>query len=215
MAVIEGGTTNVLQDVNNNFKAARMSIYPIESVTWNSIAVQTGLLTAIAANGQIFSFKNNSANLLAVKRVGVGFVCTTAFTAAQKMEFAMMVMRNVTVTASGGTQINITANNGKHRTSLNTPTQIDCRISTTGALTAGTNTPDANDIGIVPFFVGGVGLPLPFDKSALFAKETGDYPLVLAQNESFVIRNLTAMGAAGVGVAYISLEFCELALDTF
>ena len=45
--------------------------------------------------------------------------------------------------------------------------------------------------------------------SNLFGHDTGDYPIVLAQNEGLLIVNLTAMGAAGAGTAFIGMEFAE------
>jgi hypothetical protein len=215
MAVIEGGISNALQEVNNGFKAARSAIYPQEVFAWNSICAPTGLLTGVAANGAIFSLKNNGANPVGISRVGIGFLCTVAFTTAQRMEFALRVMRNITVTASGGTQLNITANNTKHRTNLNTPTQLDCRIATTAALAGGTNTADTNYMAINGFWVGGIGTIVPFAPNNLFTHDAGDYPIVLAQNESIVIDNLQAMGATGVGVAYVAVEFCEFVAGTF
>ena len=43
----------------------------------------------------------------------------------------------------------------------------------------------------------------------VMSHDTGDYPIVLAQNEGVVIANLTAMGAGGVGMATVAMEFAE------
>jgi hypothetical protein len=146
-----------------------------------------------------------------VRRVGAGFVTTTAFTAAQQVELGLLLARNWTVADSGGTVIALTGNNGKHRTSLGTPTSIDCRIATTAALTGGTRTVDANTIGQQAGWSAGAGVTIPPSPDNLLQHAAGDYPLVLTQNEGFFVVNLFAMGAAGVGKAYVNFEFAEVA----
>jgi hypothetical protein len=88
---------------------------------------------------------------------------------------------------------------------------MDCRISTTGALTAGTRTLDSNNLGQIGGFAATTttGVVIAPTSNNLFAHDPGDHPLVLAQNEGFIIQNLTAMGAAGVGRLYVNLEFAE------
>ena len=51
------------------------------------------------------------------------------------------------------------------------------------------------------------GLPV----TNLFSHDTGDYPLILAQNEGFVLTNGIAMGAAGVINLLVGVEFAEAA----
>ena len=45
----------------------------------------------------------------------------------------------------------------------------------------------------------------------LFSHDPGDYPLILAQNEGFIITNGIAMGAAGVINLIDHIEFAEAA----
>jgi hypothetical protein len=47
--------------------------------------------------------------------------------------------------------------------------------------------------------------------SDLLRYDSGDYPLVLAQNEGFVVTNGIAMGAAGVIRLQVSVEYAETA----
>lgn len=203
------GTT--IQAADPQFNAARTSVRPIQCLGWNSVAAPTGLITTIAAGGAIFSFRNLSANLVMIRRIGLGFVCTTAFTTAQRMEFQLTVARAFTVSDTGGTSLALTGNNGKHRTSLGTPTSVDCRIAAATALTAGTKTLDTINLGYLGTWVAGVGSVLQANvANNLFSHDPEDYPLMLAQNEGLNIINSVLMGAAGVGIVYINMEFAEV-----
>lgn len=210
MAIIQSGSaagTALL--VDPNFGAARVTMRPMDTLGWNSVGVVSGSLTGIAANAGIFSFRNSSSNAVVVRRVGIGFVTTTAFTTAQTVNFGLLVARNFTASDSGGTAIAFTGNNGKHRTSLGTPTSLDCRIATTAALRGGTRTLDANAVGVQAGWSGAAGTTIAPALNNLLSHATGDYPIVLAQNEGLVIANVTAMGAGGAGIATITMEFAE------
>jgi hypothetical protein len=210
MAIIQSGSaagTALL--VDPNFGAARVSMRPMDTLGWNSVGVVSGNLAGIAANAGIFSFRNISSNPIVMRRIGIGFVTTTAFTAAQTVGFALFLARNFTASDSGGTAIAFTGNNGKHRSSLGTPTSLDCRIATTAALGGGTRTLDANSIGIQAGWSGAAGTTIAPALNNLLSHDTGDYPIVLAQNEGLVIANLTAMGAGGAGLATVTMEFAE------
>lgn len=208
-----GQDGSTIPGADPTFKALRSTIRPMEVTSWVSVGAASGALTGAAANSAVFSLRNLSANLLVVRRVGVGFVCTTGFTAAQQLNYGLKVARSFTASDSAGTAVTLTGNNCKVRTSLGTLTSVDCRISAAAALTAGTKTLDTNDLGIA----GGwalattAGVIITPTKDNLFSQDAGDYPLILAQNEGFNIMNLTAMGAAGVGTLYVNMEVAEAA----
>jgi hypothetical protein len=210
MAIIQsGGAAGTALLVDASFGAARTTMRPMDVLGWNSVGVASGLVTGLAANATIFSLRNLSGNPVLVRRVGVGFVTTTAFTAAQMVSFGLLVARSFTASDSSGTAVSFTGNNGKHRSLLGTPTSLDCRIATTAALTAGTRTVDANALGVQAGWSGAAGTSVVPALNNLLSHDTGDYPLVLAQNEGLLITNLTAMGAGGVGVATVAIEFAE------
>lgn len=127
----------------------------------------------------------------------------------QVLDFALFVARSFTASDSGGTAVANSNNNGKHRTSLALPSNIDLRISSTGALTAGTRTVDANAIGMVAGYSSGAGQGIAPALNNVFGHDAGDYSLVLAQNEGILIQMPTAMGAVGVGTLYVNLELAE------
>jgi hypothetical protein len=200
-----------IAEVGATHKAQRVSLRPTEAIAWHSIGAISGALTAAAAGGAVFSLRNLSSNLLLIRRVGVGFITTTAFTTPQMVQYGLMVARNFTVSDSGGTAISLISNNTKYRTTLALPTSIDCRIATTAALTAGTKTLDTNTLAVQGGFSGAVGVTLAPAQDNLLQHTPGDYPLVLGQNEGINIQNLLLMGAAGVGSFFVNLEFAEVA----
>lgn len=211
MAQIQSGVDATLQTVDPGFKASRTSLRPMENLGWLSIGARSGALTGAAANSAVFSFRNIAANPVVVRRVGVGFVCTTGFTTAQELAFGLMVARAFTASDTAGTAIVLTGSNCKMRTSLATLTSVDARIAAAAALTAGTKTLDTNHLGVVGAWAlaataGALIVPLP---NNLLQHDAGDYPLVLAQNEGFNIVNLVAMGAVGVGTLYVNVELAE------
>lgn len=211
MAVIESPDGLSVMGVDPKFDAARVSLRPAEVTGWVSIGAKSGLVTGLAAGGAVFSLRNLSANLLMVRRVGIGFTCTTGFTAAQALDWGLIVARNFTTSDTGGTAISLVANNAKHRTSLDTFTSVDCRISTTAVLGAGTKTLDTNTLSVVNAYALATtaGNILPATQDNLLQHAAGDHPLILAQNEGINIQNLTLMGAGGVGFVYVNLEVAE------
>lgn len=210
MAIIEG-FTGTQAEVDAPSRAQRVTQRPMPALAWNSIGAMTGLLTAVAANGCIFSFRNISANLILVRQVSVGFMTTSAFTAAQALDYGLFVARAFTTNDGAGTEITQLGNNCKHRTSLSTPTSIHCRISTTAALTAGSRTLDTNALGVIGGGSAGLATGLQLQRGNLFDHIADDMPLVLAQNEGLAINNLTLMGAAGAVRAYVNFEYAEIA----
>lgn len=215
MAGIESPTTGTGLEVDATMKAARVSIRPAEVLGWQSVGVQSGAIATVAANGPVFSLRNISTKLIIIRRVGIGFIATTGFTAAQKLDFGLTVARNFTASDSGGTAIAFTGSNGKHRTSLGTPSSLDARIATTAALTAGTRTLDTNALAMIGGYAAalGVGAIIAPALNNMFTHDAGDYPLVLAQNEGLILSPLTTMGAGGAGNLFVNLEFAEA--DTF
>ena len=216
MAKIEDGvSSSILAGVDTTFKALRTTLRPQENLSWNSIGAQSGSITGIAANGAVFSLRNIGTNNLIIRRVGCGVFIFTAFTTAQVVDFSLIVARSFTASDTGGTAIALTGNNCKHRTSLATVTNIDCRIATTAALTAGTKTLDTNTIGQTGGWSTGTANVIAPTLNNLFQHDPSDYPLVLATNEGINIQVLTAMGAAGVGRFYANIEFAEVTTASF
>jgi hypothetical protein len=208
MAFIEGPSGNI-EEITTNFKAGRVAIYPKDALSWVSFSARAAHSAGIAS-GTLFSFRNISANPILVNRVGIGYITTTAFTTPQIVDFSLFIARAFSASDTGGTAIALTGNNGKVRTSLATLTSVDCRITSGALLTAGTRTLDTNALATVGWFSNGVGTGVTPAINNLYAASDGDYEIILAQNEGFVINNATAFGAVGVGSIYVNVELAEL-----
>jgi hypothetical protein len=199
-----GGTT---QEVDATFRAARVTIRPPEVIGWYGFGGASGAMTGVAAAGPVFSMRNTGTNLLMVRRVWVGFITTTAFTTAQGLAYGLLKATAFTVSDSGGTAL-YTAGQNKHRTSFtNISSAPDIRIGSTAALTAGTRTLETVPLGTAGGSSTAVATSMPV--TPLLSHDPGDYPLILAQNEGFIITNDIAMGAAGVIRLQVNVEFAE------
>lgn len=176
---------------------------PFTRADYYAVAVQTGAIGAgAAANSEIMQFRWDNANYMAaITEVSVtGMIATTAF-AAGAITLKMTIARSYTVDGSGGTALvfggDSNVDNAALRTSMTDSRVDDFRIATTAALTAGTASLEANDIGqITTHSSGGTGAATPIIGSiylpttTLFKADqtTGHYPLVLAEDEGFVVR---------------------------
>ncbi len=202
--------------VDPSFGAARVSIRPLEYVQGGTVlghyrvAAPTGAFAGAAAGSAIWSFRWTDTKSYAVLlRIDVGLVITTAFTTAQALDVDAIIQRAFTVADSGGTLLTPTQNSGKNRVIMGTTLVNDVRVATTAALTAGTKTPDASAFAIAALpqtNALGTGSQVNLYKwDAL-----GQHPIVFGVNEGFNVRNVTALGAAGVVKIYIATEWAEI-----
>lgn len=184
------------------------------------LAAFTGTIAAaLAANSEIFQFRfvsgtKTKALIHKVMFDGLGIVAVA--TAVGPVGFHLTPARSWTVAGSGGTRISTAGDNMQMETDIANSQVNDIGIATTGALTAGTKTLDANSIGQA---IGGIGTgaatiygstsivaPQP-----LLTKEGGDMPLVLGNNEGFVIRTTHIGPAALTYVAGFTITWSEVA----
>lgn len=171
----------------------------------------TAMAAGLAAAAPIFSYRwGNASNLAIVKRVlfemgsgGTGFTAGSA-------QFNMFIARSFSASDSGGSSVLPSGNSNKLRTSMGTTLLTDLRISATGTLTAGTRTLDAQQAASISVPVGTASsTQLVPVKSILFDQRVGEYPLVLAQNEGFVIQ--ATVPATGTWFFSVQLTWEELA----
>lgn len=153
------------------------------------MGANTGTMAAGLAGGSpVYSFRYGGANLAIVRKVSAeADDITTAFVAGAA-KFDLFAARSFSASDTGGTAATLTGNNGKLRTSFATTAISDLRISSTATLTAGTRTLDAQPLASVEFAVAtsiDAGL-LP--TTDLIRQNVGESPLVLANNEGFVIQ---------------------------
>ncbi len=231
MAIQIQGNGGVVAEVDGTtFRALRVGARPIDhgALGHYRLHAQTGTLAALAAGtasaGHIFAFRWGDATRLAViTKLKTRFLPLTLFTAATLTDHTSIdafIVRSYTASHAAGTNLTPTGNNAKMRSNMGTSLVTDVRLSTTAALTNGTETFDAfpfaqsirkaNRVNpaaateevIMPQTD---GMELDFDMGG------GDHPIVLAQNEGIVIRNRTVWPAAGTGILSVSVAWAEVA----
>lgn len=208
MAIQNQGFSGVVSEVDTTFRAQRSTLRSGEAINWNRVGGTSGLLTGVAAAGPVFSFRNTGSNPILVDLAQLGFVTTTAFTTAQGLQYQLIKANSFTASDTGGTAL-YTAGANKMRNSLTNITSApDIRIASTAALTAGTRTLETVPLSSVNGSSTAVATGLPIQD--LLRSQPGEYPLVLAQNEGFVIVNGQAMGAAGVINLQVNIRFAEV-----
>lgn len=212
MAVIQSAQSTDINTVEPALKTLRAVIKPDEAVGTYQLSAATGAITTLAANGPIFSFRwaPGTGQVCVIKRVAIGFNATTGFTTGQAMGFGMYFARSFTASDTVGTAITpILGNSNKNRSTQMTSMVTDARISAAAVLTAGTRTLDSQALGLTQFYAPTTTAGTLLASTNLVSYNLDDYPLVLQNNEGFVITNQILMGAAGVGTAYINVEWFE------
>jgi hypothetical protein len=208
MGVIEGGGSGSLLGVGaENQSAAHTIRFPVAVGNGGAFrvgAVSGTMAAALGANSEIFQFRYVTAasRLGLVYKVSISAGLNVAASAAALAAFRMTAARGWTADGSGGTALTLTGDNANLRTSYATSEVVSARIATTAALGAGTKTLDAVDLGAIAQGIGTGAITtdqaltiLPL--SPLFdADGEGQHPLVLADQEGFVIRTGNAMPAA-------------------
>jgi len=194
--------------------ALRTSIRPVEIGTLGAFskALNSGIMAAgLAASANILSFRNTSSNFILIRKVTFGMGgLATAFTAGQAI-FNMIVARSFTASDTGGTTGALTVNQAKLRTSFGTSTIGDFRASTTAALAAGTRTLDTDPMASMTIGIGVAVSTIYIPAGTeLWEPEVGQYPLILAQNEGFVIQ--ATVPATGTWVFGGRVTWDEVAL---
>ena len=177
------------------------------------------MAAALAAAAEIYQFRWPDATRFAVlTRIAITAGANVAATAAALVAFKATAARAWTVAGSGGTRATLTGNNQKLRTSMGTSLINDVGISTTAGLTIGTKTLDAQDVGAVSLGIGTgaitTALNLTFCplSELLNVDAANDHPLVLAQNEGFVIRTgVNAFPAAMTWSFSVNTSWAEVA----
>jgi hypothetical protein len=212
VAEVDGTTFRAMRTVNRPVDYGANGMY--------RVSVATGTLAAaLAAAAQIFQFKWTDATKLAVIfRIQAQCLPLTLFTAATLTDHTSLdaFMVRSYAAGGGGTALTLTGNNAKLRTSMATSLAA-INVSTTAALTAAT-TLDTQPFEqslrkgnrVNPAAATEEVLMAAYDLNFSANVESGRHPLILAQNEGFVIRNRTVWPAAGTAVYTIQCEWAEV-----
>ncbi len=177
------------------------------------------IAAALAASSELFQFRwvSGSKTFALVHKIEVeGVAVVAAATAAGPIGFEAVPARAWTVAGSGGTRIANTGDNMQVETAAPNSQVSDIGIATTGALTAGTKTLDANAIGGIQGGVGTAAITAVMSSAVisseamLTASTAGYVPLVLANNEGFVIRTTHVGPATMTYVARFGIAWTEV-----
>lgn len=210
---IIGGASDSLAEVGSVNKALRVTAFPYDYGVLGSYKM--GHASAIMAAGlssasPILSFRNSSANLAVIRRVTFSMAgLATAFTAGQAL-FNLFAARSFSASDTGGGALTQTTNNGKLRTSMATTGIAEIRGSSTAALSAGTRVKDATPLAVLTVGLGVVVSTIYIPPQTVFlGGDTDGHPLVLAQNEGFVIE--ATVPATGTWVFGCNIDWSEMA----
>lgn len=146
------------------------------------------MLGGLAAASPIVAFRYFGGGVCLVKRIL--FEMNTTFTAftAGSAQFNIFVARSYTASDSGGVAMFAGGDQQKLRSSMG-DSQVDFRSSTTGTLTAGTRTLDGQPLCSisVPISTAQDTAMVPA-QTPIFDQRLGEHPLVLAQDEGWVLQ---------------------------
>lgn len=176
------------------------------------VSERSGLCTGIAADGSVFQFRNaHASQACLIRRIEVAHLVTTGYTGAQEVGYYVKRANTWTVAPTGGTALTLTTTNLKLRATdpVTCLTAGDLRIATTSALTDGTVTLDAHYIGCDAVWALAATAGGAIGWNAIEFADTAQKGLLLGTNEGFVIKNLVAQGASGVGRWYVNVMWDE------
>ncbi len=207
-----------------NSKAERVEIMQTDfgstggAYRLNMMSTELTLVAAQTATlGHIGSFRNASSTLsVVVDAISCKFWFTVLPTVLQEFGLGLFMARSYTASHTGGAAATITTNNGKLRTSYPTLADISMRMGTTGALTAGTHTLDAQSFASSGTYCmaanaaahQSVGFELNY------APGPGVGKILLAQNEGFVLTNSILGGTAAKWNVSMAVDFHVVDLDS-
>jgi hypothetical protein len=155
---------------------------------------------ALAANAELFQFRFTDATRLAViQKILISAGNNVAGSAAALVTLEAVIARAWTADGTGGATAVLTGNNQKVRTNMGTTlitSAAGIRIATTAALGAGTKVLDSQGVGNYTLGTG-TGAITTASKLSLIDKidllevdaDGSQHPVILAQNEGFVVKN--------------------------
>jgi hypothetical protein len=174
---------------------------------------KSGAMAAgLAAAAPIYAFQFTSATLLALVRrvryqawtLGTGFAAGIA-------SVDMYIARAFTAQLTGGTVVDLTGNSSKLKTAMASSSASVVRAAA-AQLAGGTYTLDPSMLETWNT-AAPVGATTPFNATVinLFNKTQGDVPMVLAQNEGFILQ--ATVPATGLWTFAVTTEWDEVPLN--
>lgn len=221
MAIQIQGNGGTIAEVDGaTFRSQRVTPRPVDHGSLGAYAYGgfSGILpAALGANSEIFQFRWVDATRFAViRKVRIAAAVTTTFFAAGvPVQIDLVKATSWSAQGTGGTGV-APAALLKRRTSMGSSLVAsgDMRIATTAALGAGTKTLET--VSLSTILAGGpitasLNGTIIVPGTILWQAEVGDgeHPLVLAQNEGFVIRSV-AVPATGTWQVSVNIDWAEV-----
>jgi hypothetical protein len=168
------------------------------------------LPAGLAAAAPVYSFMWASTSLVAlISRMNVMAWTTGIGFTAGLVRFSLYAARPFTAQDAGGVMINFSGNNAKMASVMASSGANIVYANNGVALTAGTRTldPDALE-SIVTTAPVSSNTPFSFPAIALLDRREGDHPLLIANNEGFVIQ--ATVPATGTWQFAVTLDWAEV-----
>lgn len=221
MAIQVQGNGGVIAEVDGTaFRAMRGTNRPMDhgSLGAYSHGGISGILpAALGANSEIYQFRwTDATRLCVINEIKIAAcVTTTFFAAGVPVQIDLVKATAWTVAGTGGTRVTPAALL-KKRTSMGSTlvAASDIAIATTAALGAGTKTLETVSLATILApgpITASLNGQIVAPGTILWRGEASDgqHPLVLAQNEGFVIRSV-AVPATGTWMAAIAIDWTEV-----
>ena len=175
-----------------------------------SLGLTTGVVAA-ATVGEIFQFRwVDATRICAIQRVAIEVIAQAGADLLSNLQLDLIKATSWGGQGTGGTAIDMTAGTNKRRTSM--PTTLvasgDVRVATTAALGAGTKSLEANSLASLQAS-GSANPMLSYTRMIETRQGDGEYPLVLASTEGFVVKAIADIATAWV--ASIEVDWLETA----
>lgn len=209
MAIVQSGASTSTMTVDPTLNAARVNLRPNEITGSYRASLVSGTIAASTAAGVLYTFKYTGTGVCIVRSVQVGEQVTTAYTQGSMRLGLYVVRSSFTQGTTNGTLTTFSVN--KKRTSLATP-NASAVISTTTVITGDTaGAEDSTAYAHVLLNLPAAITTTPVDglRDFIGPYNASAYPLVLAQNEGFRIKNDTAFAATGSGNLVVTVEWEE------
>lgn len=226
-----GPQENVEAQVDPTFQAVRAAIRPLDHVVNNVVG---GHYSVVAYSGSVVASQSaatvafacrfvSSTKLMVIKSIRVGHSITTAYTTLSPPDFELVLARSFTVmyTNNAGTFLGPASYSNKARTNMapseftnsvatgNAPNMTPC--TTSGMSSGMTVTLDSVPYSYAPSPVSGLALGSAGTHILYEQTQHGKHPIVLGNNEGFVIRFANTSGASGVSKLGFEVAWAEVA----
>jgi hypothetical protein len=216
MGIQNIGAGGVVGQIDTVHAAGRMSLRPLDvggRGGYRLTALSGSIGATLAAAAPLFSFRwGDSSRYAVLHDVQVGAVVNGSITTAVALVLEAALARSSSASDTGGTALTLSGNNGKNKTGFATTLLSDARIATTAALSAGTRTLDTQGFGLA---LGGTGTTAgavtPIPMQSIYRPIAGvEHPIVLAQNEGFIVRSVNTGPATGTFQIAVLVTWSEV-----